>query len=61
MKKQMMTETTPVREQPFRCPNCKFAEGKICGTCGHRDKSDDWCREHGGYVFFEKYACASYV
>ena len=61
MKRQMMTETTPVQEQPFRCPNCKFAEGKICGTCGERDKSDGWCRAFGGYVDYEKWACASYV
>ena len=60
MNKQNMT--TSQQEQPFRCPECRFASGrieKICGDCGWRDP-DGYCRCHGGYVSFEKYACPSY-
>lgn len=62
MNKQTMT-TTRKQEQPFRCPQCRFASGrieKICGDCGCYDESDSTCRKYGGYVAFEKWGCSSY-
>ena len=54
MNKQTMTTTQ--QEQPFRCPECRFAA--VCGDCYYNQGGN--CEKHGGYVDFKKWACPSF-
>lgn len=55
MNKQTMTVNQ--QEQPFRCPECRFAA--VCGECYWNEGGR--CSKHGwAYVDFRKWACSSF-